>query len=240
MPNPAHAGTAGSHRTPLVHPAVFFFSAREGSASWSGGARFGSGDRVRRGSPRTRRGSGRACGVSRRVARRPPRDHPVQTVGAGPPRSPRGKAGMGFALKYQHPRSIGGRGARVGCRTDLFFDAAAGHVAAGDPHGGLRRATSQVQERGACGHRALARCAMARGNQAVGYRYRIRRQITTQDLREDWRVVSFTFRRKPRFLVARASPARRSFHVCDAPPHRPRPPCPLRPSSSRTRSRRPW
>lgn len=72
------------------------------------------------------------------------------------------KAGMGFALKYQYPRSIGGRGARVGCRTDLFFDAAAGHVAAGDPHGGLRRATSQVQERGACGHRALARCAMAR------------------------------------------------------------------------------
>ena len=60
--------------------------------------------------PRTRRGSGRACGVSRRVARRPPRDHPVQTVGAGPPRSPRGKAGMGFALKYQYPRSIGGRG----------------------------------------------------------------------------------------------------------------------------------
>lgn len=48
-------------------------------------------------------------------------------------------------------------------RTDLFLDAAAGHVAARDPHGGLPRAASQGQERGACGHRAFARCAVARG-----------------------------------------------------------------------------
>ena len=39
----------------------------------------------------------------------------------------------------------------------------------------------------------LGAVCMARGHQAVGYRYRIRRQITTQDLREDWRVATKRF-----------------------------------------------
>ena len=73
-------------------------------------------------------------------------------------------------LKYQYPRSIGGRGAgRVShrsllrcCRRTCCGGRSAGPSPRDEPGSRAR----------ACGHRALARCAIARGHQAVGYRYR--------------------------------------------------------------------